>query len=160
LKNRRKNLLAFFAKKPYNLYMRISSRGRYSLEALLYLALLPQGSFASTRSIAQDTGIPERYLEQLFIPLRTAKIISGIRGAKGGYFLNRPPEKVTVGDIFRAVEGSLVLAECVESCPLEDQCMSRFTWAELYETIKDCVDSVTLEDLCAAYNTLDPEYAI
>jgi Rrf2 family protein len=151
---------AFFI--SYNSYMRISTRGRYSLEALLYLALLPEGGFASTRAIAKETGVPERYLEQLFIPLRGEKIICGIRGPKGGYYIDKPAAEITVGDILRSVEGPMELVECTSAgiCSVEKDCQSRHTWSELYQTIHEFIDSVTLADLVEAYAVLGAEYTI
>ncbi|MDR1618013.1 MAG: Rrf2 family transcriptional regulator [Treponema sp.] len=143
--------------------MRISTKGRYSLEALLYMALLPEGEFVSTRAIAEHTGISDGYLEQLFIPLRKAGIVRGIRGPQGGYLPGREKNGITVGDILRAVEGSLEPVDCVNStdCPLRDDCVSRHTWSELYREIAGCVDSITLEDLVEAYQAMDRmEYAI
>jgi Rrf2 family protein len=142
--------------------MRISTRGRYSLEALLYLALLPRGGFASTRGIAENTGVPERYLEQLFIPLRTGHIICGIRGPRGGYYLGKPAERITAGDILRTVEGPMEPVECVASgiCSMESDCLSRHTWSELYQTIGEFIDSVTLADLVDAYGNLEEDYTI
>ena len=143
--------------------MRISTKGRYSLEALLYLALLPTGNYTSTRSIAEHTGISDGYLEQLFIPLRKAGIIQGIRGPQGGYIPGKPLEAIRVGDILRTVEGPLELAACVKPkfCPLEASCIPRHTWSELYEEINRCVDSITLRDLVEAYYALDKqEYTI
>jgi Rrf2 family protein len=143
--------------------MRISTKGRYSLEALLYMALLPDGDYTSTRSIAENTGISDGYLEQLFIPLRKAGIVQGIRGPQGGYLPGREIDQITVGDILRAVEGSLEPVDCVTStdCPVRGSCISRHTWSELYEEITDCVDSITLKDLTAAFKSMDQmEYAI
>jgi Rrf2 family protein len=143
--------------------MRISTKGRYSLEALLYMTLLPEGEFASTKTIAEYTDISDGYLEQLFIPLRKAGIIQGIRGPQGGYLLGKKPEKITVGDVLRAVEGSLEPVDCLYSrtCPIESQCRSQHTWRELYREISGCVDSISLLDLAEAYHTLDQmEYAI
>jgi Rrf2 family protein len=143
--------------------MRISTRGRYSLEALLFLALLPEGQFASTRSISGNTGISDGYLEQLFIPLKKAGIIRGIRGAQGGYLPGRPISEITVGEILRAVEGSLEPVACLTAgtCPAEAKCITRHTWTELYREIADCVDSITLEDLVDAYTVPEKEgYAI
>jgi Rrf2 family protein len=143
--------------------MRISTKGRYSLEALLYMALLPQGDYASTRTIAEHTGISDGYLEQLFIPLRKAGIIQGIRGPQGGYLPGRPLDKITVGDILRAVEGSMEPVDCVHSnkCPDQNICISHHTWSELYKEITACVDAITLQDLTEAYYALDKmEYAI
>jgi Rrf2 family protein len=143
--------------------MRISTKGRYSLEALLYMALLPQGESVSTRTIAAATGISNGYLEQLFIPLRKAGIIQGIRGPLGGYLFGRELNEIRVGDILRIVEGSLELVECVNSkiCPKGENCISKYTWSELYQEISSFVDSITLVDLVAAYHAIDQlEYAI
>jgi Rrf2 family protein len=143
--------------------MRISTKGRYSLEALLYLALLPPGQYASTKSIADNTGLSDGYLEQLFIPLRHAGIVQGIRGPKGGYLPGRDPEKIRVGDVLRVVEGSLEPVDCVNSrnCPAAASCISRHTWSELYQEISGCVDSISLKDLVEAYQKMDQlEYVI
>jgi Rrf2 family protein len=143
--------------------MRISTKGRYSLEALLYMALLPEGEYSSTRSIAENTGISDGYLEQLFIPLRKAGIVTGIRGPQGGYMPGRDIRKIRVGDILRTVEGPLEPTACVnsETCPKEGTCVSIHTWSELYHEITECVDSITLQDLVEAYHSIDKmEYAI
>ncbi|MDR2053755.1 MAG: Rrf2 family transcriptional regulator [Treponema sp.] len=143
--------------------MRISTKGRYSLEALLYMALLPGGEYTSTRTISENTGISDGYLEQLFILLRKAGIVRGIRGPLGGYVPGRETNRITVGEILRAVEGPLEPVNCVspEICPLSDNCISKHTWAELYRAISDCVDSITLLDLVEAYYAIDKlEYAI
>jgi Rrf2 family protein len=143
--------------------MRISTKGRYSLEALLYMAMLPEGQYASTRSIADNTGLSDGYLEQLFISLRRAGIVRGIRGPKGGYLPGKPLKKISVGDVLRVVEGSLEPVDCVNSlkCPARENCMSRNTWSELYQEISRCVDSISLQDLVAAYEKLDQvEYVI
>jgi Rrf2 family protein len=143
--------------------MRISTKGRYSLEALLYLALLPDGAPASTREIAERTGISERYLEQLFIPLRKNAVIKGTRGAHGGYLLGRDSGAITVGDILRSVDVALDLVACVttEDCPKKPECGSRQTWSSLYTAINAFVDSVTIRDLTRAYHEFSaPEYVI
>jgi Rrf2 family protein len=143
--------------------MRISTKGRYSLEALLYMALLPKGEYSSTRSIAENTGLSDGYLEQLFIPLRKAGIVKGIRGPQGGYLPGRTIKKITVGDVLRAVEGPLEPVACVTSndCPMKPTCISVHTWSDLYREITRCVDSITLADLAAAYLAMDKvEYAI
>ena len=143
--------------------MRISTKGRYSLMALLYMALLPKGEYSSTREIAENTGLSDGYLEQLFIPLRKAGIVKGIRGPMGGYLPGKTLNKIKVGDILRAAEGALEPVDCVKTkrCPMAAECMSRHTWAELYRAINECADSITLADLAASYEALDKqEYAI
>ncbi|GHV82053.1 Rrf2 family transcriptional regulator [Spirochaetia bacterium] len=142
--------------------MRISTKGRYSLEALLYMALLPEGEYSSTRLISEHTGISDGYLEQLFIPLRKAGLITGIRGPQGGYVPGKELAEIRVGDILRTVEGALEPVACVNSvCPIEATCLSKHTWSELYHEINDCVDAITLADLVDAYHSIDKmEYAI
>ncbi|MDR3130143.1 MAG: Rrf2 family transcriptional regulator [Treponema sp.] len=143
--------------------MRISTKGRYALEALLYMALLPEGQSASTRSIAEATDISDGYLEQLFIPLRKAGIIRGIRGPMGGYTPGRDPRDIRAGDILRTLEGSMELVECVNSidCPKAATCGGKHTWSELYQEIAGCVDSISLADIVDAYKAMDtPEYTI
>ena len=143
--------------------MRISTKGRYSLEALLYMAMLPEGQYTSTRSIAVETGISDGYLEQLFIPLRQAGIVQGFRGPRGGYIPGKALEDISVGEILRVVENSLEPVDCVNSraCPVVDQCASRHTWSELYQEISECVDSISLKDLVEAYQNMDQlEYVI
>jgi Rrf2 family protein len=127
------------------------------------MALLSEGEYASTRGIAENTGISDGYLEQLFIPLRKVGIIRGIRGPQGGYLLGGPAKEITVGKVLRTVEGSIEPVDCVHStsCPAQDVCISRHTWSELYKEITDCIDSITLKDLVDAYYALDKvDYAI
>jgi Rrf2 family protein len=127
------------------------------------MALLPEGEYASTRAIAEHTGISDGYLEQLFIPLRKAGIVQGIRGPQGGYLPGRELENIRVGDILRVVEGPMELVECVNSpgCPIQEKCVSRHTWSELYREITGCVDSITLADLARHYQRIDEmEYVI
>lgn len=143
--------------------MRISTKGTYSLKALLFMALLPEGEYVSTRDISKNTGISEGYLEQLFIPLRKAGLIVGIRGPNGGYLLGRGADAITVGAILRSVEGDLKPTECVDSklCPIEADCVNRHTWQNLYDGINKFIDSVTLSDLVRDYKSYsEPEYAI
>ncbi|MDR2494624.1 MAG: Rrf2 family transcriptional regulator [Spirochaetaceae bacterium] len=137
--------------------MRISTKGRYSLEALLYMAMLPAGTYSSTKSISEHTGISDGYLEQLFIPLRKAGIVKGVRGPQGGYMPAKEAGAISVGDILRAVEGPMELVDCIRStrCPAQDDCVSRHTWRELYEAVNCFIDSVSLENLSEAYRGLD-----
>lgn len=142
--------------------MRISTRGRYSLEALLFLALLQEDTLISTREISEQTGISDGYLEQLFIPLKKAGIIAGVRGAQGGYRLGRTPESITTGEILRTVEGPLAPVACLdnETCAAESVCKTRYTWAKLYRSIEECIDSIRLSDLVAAYHSMAEREAV
>ncbi|MDR1893670.1 MAG: Rrf2 family transcriptional regulator [Spirochaetales bacterium] len=142
--------------------MRISTKGRYSLEALLYLAFLPPNEYASLRQIGESTELSDGYLEQLFIPLRGVDIVRGIRGPRGGYFLGKPPAEISVGDILRAAESSLEPVECLTGapCPRVDSCQRRLAWKELYLAINNLIDGITLEDLVQSCEAMDREYVI
>ena len=143
--------------------MKISTRGRYSLEALLYLALQPPGSRESTRSIAVHTKISDGYLEQLFIPLKKHGLIAGARGIQGGYTLGKKGMNTTVGDILRAVETTLSPVPCVErsgTCARERTCIARRTWKKLDQKIEACIDGIKLSDLKQTYDTLSREAAL
>jgi Rrf2 family protein len=149
--------------------MRISTKGRYSLEALLYLALIEEdradrAGYTSTREIAENIGYSEGYLEQLFIPLRKAGLIQGVRGPQGGYYLGKKPEDISAGDILRAVEGSLQPTTCVdaETCAESENCPSRRTWYALYQCITETVNAISLASLRDACKRGGdgPEYTI
>ena len=87
--------------------MKISTKGRYGLRALIDLAQYSEIEPVSISSIATRQGISERYLEQLMTLLKKAELIKSIRGAAGGYVLAKPVEEISVGDVLRALEGSL-----------------------------------------------------
>lgn len=134
--------------------MKISTRGRYGLKAMIDLDMESvSGKCVNLKSIAERQGIPENYLEQIIAILKKSGFVKSIRGAQGGYILNRPSSEITVGDILRALEGSLSPVNCVESgdaaCGTGDceTCSTKSVWGKIYESLNDVVDSITLEDL-------------
>jgi Rrf2 family protein len=142
--------------------MRVTTKGRYSLEALLYLALLPEGESATVKEIAGAAKIPGNYLEQLFIPLRHAGLIYGERGIKGGCRLAKKPGDIRVGDVLRAAEDGFRPVECagmqdpaheerVVLCPKRQTCRTRMAWERLCGAIDDFVDGMTIGDLSTAF---------
>jgi Rrf2 family protein len=139
--------------------VRISTKGRYALEAMLHIALntgnqdTGPGQLVSVRNIADGTGITEGYLEQIIIALRKASLVRGERGPKGGYGLSRGPERISVGDILRATEGPLAPVACLEGtdCQMDGSCTAQRVWGELYGEITSFVDSVSLRNLIDAY---------
>jgi Rrf2 family protein len=137
--------------------MRISTKGRYSLEALLYLCLLPSGAVASTHTIAEATGISEGYLEQLFIPLRKAGVLRGTRGSLGGYTLGKTPGRITLSEVLMVVEGPLEPVFCVtdKSCKRRKNCQSLGIWEDLYRAIRKFADNLSFADLVKAYRSME-----
>jgi Rrf2 family protein len=132
--------------------MKLSTRGRYGLAALYELALRGSDDPVSLREVAEGQGLSENYLEQLFLTLRRANLVTGVRGAQGGYFLARPAEEITVGDVIRALEGPIAPVSCVtESQPCNRGgavgCPTRPVWVRLAECMSHVLDSITLADL-------------
>ena len=96
------------------------------------------------------------YLEQLFSPLRKAKLITSIRGAQGGYVLSREPKDITVAEIMYVLEGPIEIAECIDgvSCDNLDCCATRLLWAKIKNSIDDVMKSVTLQDIVNDYERI------
>jgi Rrf2 family cysteine metabolism transcriptional repressor len=108
----------------------------------------------SLAEIARNEMLPLSYLEQLVGDLRRAGLVEGIRGLHGGYRLTRPPDEITVGEIYRVLEGPIAPVECTaedylpHSCELESACLSRSVWQRVQESISAVLDTTTLGDLC------------
>jgi Rrf2 family transcriptional regulator, cysteine metabolism repressor len=130
--------------------MKISTKGRYSTRAMLDLALHFGKGPVLIRDISKRQKISKGYLEQLFIPLRSAGLVRGIRGASGGFTLARPPAEIRLSDIIRATEGSSAPAVCVDEgnlCAQSKECVTRDVWAEIKKACDRILESMTLQDL-------------
>lgn len=132
--------------------MKLSTKGRYGLRAILEIALNSQDRPVTTANIARNQGISERYLEQLLTPLKKAGYIKSVRGYQGGYVLRKDSRDITVGDIIRVLEGPVFPVECVsqvdpEDCRRATHCVTRKIWSQLRDSINQVLDSHTLEDL-------------
>ncbi|MGI5920515.1 MAG: RrF2 family transcriptional regulator [Syntrophomonadaceae bacterium] len=132
--------------------MKLSTKGRYGLRAMLELAQSADQGPVTTKSIAQRQNISERYLEQLLIPLKTAGLVKSIRGSQGGYILGKSPDQIKVGDIIRILEGPIAPVECVnevnpEDCNRADYCVTRVIWSQVRDAIAGVLDSYSLADL-------------
>lgn len=86
--------------------MRLSTKGRYGLKAMVDLTVAYGRGYVSIATLAQQQGISESYLEQLIASLKKAGLVESVRGAQGGYALSRKPEDIDVGEVLRALEGS------------------------------------------------------
>ena len=134
--------------------MKLSTRARYGLRALIDLGQHGQDSLVTIQDIAQRQGISDNYLEQLMPKLKKAGLISSIRGAQGGYRLGKDPKDISVGEVLRVLEGSLNAVECpgaVEgmpgSCDASDSCVTKLVWKRINEGINNAVDSLSLQEL-------------
>ncbi|MBO8125841.1 MAG: Rrf2 family transcriptional regulator [Firmicutes bacterium] len=131
--------------------MRLSTKGRYGLKAMVDLALHYQGEVTPLGEIAERQGISGAYLEQLMSSLRKSGLVHSVRGAQGGYKLTRPPEEITVGEVLRSLEGPLAPVECVDEtgagCSRMDDCYTVVVWERLRDAINGVLDSTSLADL-------------
>ncbi|MBP1743888.1 MAG: transcriptional regulator [Firmicutes bacterium] len=136
--------------------MKLSTKGRYGIKAMVDLAIHYGVEPVSIKSISERQNISEYYLEQLFAPLRKADIIKSIRGAQGGYILNREPKDITTAEIMEVLEGPVEISDCLEenTCSNIECCATRGFWARIKESIDSVLESTTLQDLVDDYNSL------
>lgn len=133
--------------------MKVSTRGDYAARALLSLALhADEAGPTSVRDIAERTGLPQPYLEQILLALKGAGLVRSKRGVGGGYVLAREPREISVTDIVSAVDGPIVAGDFGEphqngACDHEGQCVLLAIWAEAGEHMRGFLDSWTLGDL-------------
>jgi len=134
--------------------LKISTKGRYGLRAVLDIALHDDGETpVSLTEIAERQYVSVNYLEQLMTKLKKANIVKGVRGAQGGYHMARPADEISVGEVLRALEGSLEPVDCAEimtdgiPCEGAKACVTKFVWKRIGDAINDAVDHLMLSDL-------------
>lgn len=135
--------------------MKLSTRGRYGLRLMLDLALHSGSEPITLKAMSERQDISEKYLWHIILPLTRAGMISSIRGSQGGYRLAKPPQKITVLDIYRAVEGPLSLVDCIpndDNCARSYFCVARDLWKELGDLLEKKMESITLEELMGRHN--------
>ncbi|NMA69966.1 MAG: Rrf2 family transcriptional regulator [Desulfitobacterium sp.] len=142
--------------------MKISTKGRYGLRALVDLAVYSSGEHVPLSHIAERQNISENYLEQVFSALRKAGIINSVKGAQGGYVLAKKASDITVGRILRILEGELSVAneELSSDGVTIQECIQVKVWDEINTRINDFVDSLTLQDLVQEYADMTAESAL
>ncbi len=133
--------------------MKLSTKGRYGVRAMVFLALNYDGVPVSIKTISQNEKLSEYYLEQLFSPLRRANLVRSIRGAQGGYVLCKAPRDITVGDIMTVLEGPVEVADCIDGmgCDSEHDCTTKAVWQKVKKSIDDVLNSITLQDIVDDY---------
>ncbi len=129
--------------------MKLSTRGKYGLYAMYYLAR-HEGEGPQALQSVSTVGVPKQYLEQLLGNLRRAGLVSAVRGARGGYQIARPAAEVTLLDIIDAVEGPIELSECASSehaCDRACECPVRWVWQRVTDTINAELAAIRLSDM-------------
>lgn len=141
--------------------MKISTKVRYGLRALVDLAVHSTGEQVPLAYIARRQDLSINYLEQVFALLKKAGIVKSIKGAQGGYILARDAASIKVSDVIYAIDGEIVIVE--EEPKLSEtsllyqnlqECLQRQVWDKMTESIYKVINEITLEDLVKDYQTL------
>jgi Rrf2 family protein len=133
--------------------VKVSTRGDYASRALLSLALHGDAQApTSVRDIAERTGLPQPYLEQILLALKGAGLVRSKRGVGGGYVLARQPEEITLAQIVSAVDGPIAAGDFGQphengACEHEGQCVLLVVWSEVGEHMREHLGSFTLADM-------------
>jgi Rrf2 family cysteine metabolism transcriptional repressor len=139
--------------------MRLSTKGRYGVRALVDIALNSDGAPVLLKDIAKRQGISAQYLEHLVAPLIRAGILRSIRGAKGGIALAKPPEEIKLSRVIEVLEGSVAPVECVDNpalCVRSDECATRDVWSDIKAAIMGVLESLTVKDLMERQKAKSP----
>ncbi len=129
-------------------YMNFSTKSRYGLRALAYIAKSKKPM--SLHVIAGEQDMSLSYLEQLAAKLKKANILESKRGKYGGYVLARPADKIYIGEVLRVLEDDILPVECLGSeqqCIKETSCISNKVFKKIYDSIREVVDKTTLQDV-------------
>ena len=149
--------------------MKLSVRGEYALRAMLVLGSNHGRGVVGISQISKEQNIPQRFLEQILVDLKSADLVRSRRGVAGGYQLAREPEEISLAEIVRHIEGALAPVSCVSenfyercSCPDESRCAIRSVMKEIRDAVVRLAQQISLADLCARSRTLhgDPLQAL
>lgn len=143
--------------------MKLSTRTRYGIRAVIELAQHESKRPLQLKVIAERQGISVKYLEQLMSLLRSSGFVRSIRGSKGGYILARSPEQIRLSEVFRCLEGPVSTTECTEDkdyCDRAADCAAREVWMQVEEAIQRVLNGITLADLVHKVEAPTPNYSI
>ncbi len=137
--------------------MKISTKGRYGLRAMIDLAVNSTEEHIPLSTIAENQQVSVSYLEQVFSVLRKAGLVKSIKGAQGGYILGDQPYNITVGMVLRVLEGDLHVVEEQEKDKSDKMqyCIQKNVWDKINNCINELVDDITLEDLAVKYQKMN-----
>jgi Rrf2 family iron-sulfur cluster assembly transcriptional regulator len=134
--------------------VKVSTRGDYAARALLSLALHTTEGPTSVRDIADRTGLPQPYLEQILLALKGAGLVRSKRGVGGGYVLARPPDEIDLAEVVSAVDGPIQAGDFGRphtngACDHEGQCVLLAIWGDVGDRMRDLLEGYSLADLAA-----------
>ena len=130
--------------------MKLSTRARYGLRAMVDLASRSNGAPIMMRSIAESEGLSKRYLDNIFATLRKQGLVRSVRGASGGYRLARAAEEIHVDEVVTALEGEILLVHCAQEfggCPKQGVCATSEVWQNASSALRDSLHQYTIHDL-------------
>ncbi len=130
--------------------MRLSTKSRYAIRALLDLAIYAEEGPVLVREIAEREDISVRYLEQLLLPLKAANLVRATRGANGGFMLAKKPAEINLREVIQITEGTTAFTECADDsalCPRSDTCLLLDVWKEVTQAANQVLESTSLEAL-------------
>ncbi|MDU5224173.1 MAG: Rrf2 family transcriptional regulator [Finegoldia magna] len=130
--------------------MRLSTRGRYGLAAMIYLGKKYGDNPVSLNEISKATGLSNNYLEQLIRELKKQDLVISVRGVQGGYLLKKSPKEISVSEILECLEEFFGVTECSVVpglCSREDTCPSRLIWTQMHDDMINSIKNVSLQDL-------------
>lgn len=138
--------------------MRLSKRGEYGLRAMIALAKTDQpdqhATIVQIKEISESERIPAKFLEQILLTLKNAGMLHSKMGVGGGYYLARSPQEITLGQIFRVLDGPIAPVKCVShmaygqcDCPDPDTCGLRLVMGDVRNAIADILDATSLSDV-------------
>jgi Rrf2 family iron-sulfur cluster assembly transcriptional regulator len=134
--------------------MRLTTKGRYAVTAMLDLAIHYDQGAVTLAQIAARQGISLSYLEQLFARLRRQGLVESTRGPGGGYTLAAPPDQISVAEIIVAINEQIDATRCggERNCSGEDRCLTHFLWEDLSDRIHEFLSGITLAELVSRPN--------
>lgn len=132
--------------------MKLSTKGRYGLRALVDLAAHEDQGPVSLASIAGRQDISEKYLEQLMRKLKQGGLVQSVKGVQGGYLLAKEPKDISVGEILRVLEGEIKPVDCSGFSPSTDcthagGCTTKYVWKRINDSVLNTIDHIFLEEL-------------
>ena len=128
--------------------MKLSTRGRYGLRAICYIADHQDKGYVPVSEISENLNLSENYLEQLVRMLKNDDLIKSSRGPKGGYKIKKDLSEISIGQVLRSLEGDLTMSECVSGkVDCNDKCDAYDIFSKLDDLINSAVDSITLENI-------------
>ena len=133
--------------------MRISAKGEYAAKAVLHLSL-KYPKVVTINEIAEQHHIPTKYLEHILASLKRAGVLESRRGVHGGYTLARQPEKISIGEVLRIVDGKFSQSSCIEldlrshyTCPESNSCGLKQVWQEVQGAVDKILFETSFDDL-------------